>query len=77
MRLAKILTDEGDDLIRGLRASGDPATLSRILGFTQSIRRDAYYAYLDGRPARAKALSKFADKIARAALKIRLRQNDA
>jgi hypothetical protein len=45
MKLAKILTDEGNDLIRSLRATGNPATLSRILGFTQSVRRDAYYAY--------------------------------
>jgi hypothetical protein len=75
MKLAKILTDEGDELIRSLRATGNPATLSRILRFTQSVRHDAYFAYLDGRTARAKALNKFADKIGQAALKVRLRDD--
>jgi hypothetical protein len=74
MKLAKILINEGEELLLSLQTTGNPGTLSRILTFTRSVRSDAYYAYLDGRTARAKLLNRFADKIGNAALKIKLRE---
>ena len=72
MRLAKILTDEADELILRIRQRPTEESLHRVLTFTQSLSRDAYYAYLDGKTARAKALNKLADKVRHVALRVKI-----
>lgn len=71
MKLAKILTDEADAIILRLKArpSNLDDVISRALTFTRSLSSDAYYAHLDGRTARAKALNKLADRVRIAALR--------
>lgn len=72
MRLAKILTDEADDLILRLRQRPSREAVSRALNFTQSVARDAYLAYLDDKNARAKALNKLADRVRLVALRAKI-----
>ena len=72
MRLSKILLIEADDLILRIRQQPSQEALSRILTFTQSLARDAYYDHLDGKVARARALNKLADKVRHAALRVKI-----
>jgi hypothetical protein len=72
MRLAKILTDEADALILRFKQRPSQEAMNRALNFTQSLARDAYMAYLDGKNARAKALNKLADKVRLAALRMKI-----
>lgn len=70
MKLAKILTNEANELILRLRTRPTPEVMSRSLTFTQSLRRDAYLAYLDGKNARSVALHGLANKVAYVALRV-------
>lgn len=72
MRLAKILTDEADELILRCKQRPSQATMDRVTSFTRSVRSDAHYAYLDGKLARSRALNKLADKVGTTAIRMKI-----
>jgi len=68
MKLSRITTDLSDGYIVNLGRA--PVNLADVIARAERhvrfLRDDAYYAYLDGRTARAKALNKEADRVAKA-----------
>jgi hypothetical protein len=70
VKIAKATLDRADELMR--RAKADPfndGTIYAVTVFTRGLEHDAYYAYLDGKAARAKALNQLAARVTRTALK--------